>query len=120
MLRLLSGRTHRVLTGVAVAARAETAAPGDPDEGVALGPAVRLTVVVEETRVHMAPWSDEEIERYVAGGDPMDKAGSYAIQEVGDTKVSGYEGSFDNVVGLPLAVTRRLLAEAGVVQPPET
>jgi septum formation protein len=71
----------------------------------------------------MAPWTDEQIAAYVASGEPMDKAGSYAIQEVGDRFVTQIEGTFDNVVGLPLDRTRRMLAEAGVdlpeAQPPE-
>jgi septum formation protein len=109
MLRLLSGSRHQVLTGVAVAASHGTAA--------------MLAVEVETTHVHMAPWTDEQIAAYVASGEPMDKAGSYAIQEVGDRFVTQIEGTFDNVVGLPLDRTRRMLAEAGVdlpeAQPPE-
>lgn len=109
MLRLLSGSRHQVLTGVAVAASHGTAA--------------MLAVEVETTHVHMAPWTDEQIAVYVASGEPMDKAGSYAIQEVGDRFVTQIEGTFDNVVGLPLDRTRRMLAEAGVdlpeAQPPE-
>jgi septum formation protein len=65
----------------------------------------------------MAPWTDEQIEAYVASGEPMDKAGSYAIQEVGDRFVTEIEGRFDNVVGLPVARTRRMLAEAGLDLP---
>lgn len=113
MLRTLSGTRHQVLTGVAVAT------------ADASGTAATLAVEVATTHVHMAPWTDEEIDAYVASGEPMDKAGSYAIQEIGDRKVTRIEGSFDNVVGLPLALTRRMLAEAGVevgvevAQPPE-
>jgi septum formation protein len=104
MLGLLSGSRHQVLTGVAVAA--------------SWGTAARLEVAVEVTHVHMREWSDDEITAYVASGEPMDKAGSYAIQEVGDRFVSHIEGSFDNVVGLPVDVVRRMLAEVGL-QPPE-
>jgi len=103
MLRLLSGSRHQVLTGVAVAWA----------DGGAAGRAVE----VEVTHVHMASWTDEQIEAYVASGEPMDKAGSYAIQEVGDRFVTEVEGSFDNVVGLPVARTRRLLADAGLDLP---
>jgi septum formation protein len=113
MLGLLSGSRHQVLTGVAVAwASADATAAG-------------LAVEVETTHVHMAPWTDEQIAAYVSSGEPMDKAGSYAIQEVGDRFVTRIEGTFDNVVGLPMARTRRMLAEAGVDlpgpgdQPPE-
>ncbi|MEZ5205176.1 MAG: Maf family protein [Acidimicrobiales bacterium] len=102
MLRALSGTRHKVLTGVAV---------GRVD---ASGTASSVDVEVAVTHVHMAPWTDEEIAAYVATGEPMDKAGSYAIQaEVGDRKVERIEGDFDNVVGLPMAVVRRLLGEVG-------
>ena len=119
MLRLLSGSRHQVLTGVAVA--------------WACDGATALEVEVETTHVHMAPWTEEQIAAYVASGEPMDKAGSYAIQEVGDRFVTRIEGSFDNVVGLPVERTRRMLAatpldlaiagsrspEVGGDQPPE-
>jgi len=109
MLRLLSGSRHQVLTGVAVASSTGTAAT--------------LSVEVETTHVHMAQWTEDQITAYVASGEPMDKAGSYAIQEVGDRFVTRIEGSFDNVVGLPVDRTCRMLAEAGVDlpddQPPE-
>ena len=76
MLGLLSGSRHQVLTGVAVAwASADATAAG-------------LAVEVETTHVHMAPWTDEQIAAYVSSGEPMDKAGSYAIQEVGDRFVN--------------------------------
>ena len=105
MLRLLSGSRHQVLTGVAVA--------------WADGGAAGLDVEVEITHVHMAAWTDAQIAAYVASGEPMDKAGSYAIQEVGDRFVTRIEGSFDNVVGLPVARTRRMLAAAGLELPGE-
>ncbi|MCU1369931.1 MAG: hypothetical protein JWO77_1125 [Ilumatobacteraceae bacterium] len=110
MLHLLSGSRHQVLTGVAVAwAGAGSVAAG-------------LAVEVETTHVHMAVWTDEQIDAYVASGEPMDKAGSYAIQEVGDRFVTRIEGRFDNVVGLPVERTRRMLVDAGLAlpdQPPE-
>ena len=102
MLRQLSGTRHQVMTGVAVAT-----ADGS-------GTAASLAVEVVTTHVHRAPWTEEEIAAYVASGEPMDKAGSYAIQEGADRKVTGLEGPFDNVVGLPLAATARLLRGAGI------
>ncbi|MEZ5137214.1 MAG: Maf family protein [Acidimicrobiales bacterium] len=102
MLRRLSGTRHQVMTGVAVAS------------ADASGTATSLAVEVVTTHVHMAPWTDEEIAAYVASGEPMDKAGSYAIQEGADRKVTRLEGPFDNVVGLPLAATARLLRGAGI------
>lgn len=112
MLRTLSGTRHQVLTGVAVARRAAGAA-----DGAVVGPAVAIDVEVVVTHVHMRRWTDDEIAAYVASGEPMDKAGSYAIQEVGDRFVERIEGRFDNVVGLPVDVARRLLTEAGLPLP---
>jgi septum formation protein len=96
MLRRLRGRWHDVLTGVAV---------------VAGGTALADT---EVTRVLMARYDDALIERYVASGSPLDKAGAYAIQDLGGALVDAIVGSYTNVVGLPLGLTRRLLAAAGV------
>ena len=83
MLRQLSGRTHEVMTGVAVR-------QGDV-----------LTSFVETTVVHFGEMSEPAIAWYVSTGEPADKAGAYAIQGRGGAFVRGIEGSFDNVVGLP-------------------
>ena len=91
MLRMLSGRTHSVFTGVAVWA-----------DGV-------MRDGVDESRVSFRQLSDEEIAEYVACGEPMDKAGAYAVQGIGAALVSGIEGAFDNIVGLPMALVRELL-----------
>jgi septum formation protein len=96
MLRRLRGRAHDVLTGVAV---------------VAGGRAVTAT---EVTRVFMARYADDLIERYAASGAPLDKAGGYAIQDFDGVLVDGLAGSYTNVVGLPLPLTARLLTAAGV------
>jgi len=66
------------------------------------------------TRVDMADASDDAIDAYVAGGEPLDKAGAYAIQGKGAALVAGFAGSYSNVVGLPLGATARLLREFGV------
>ena len=116
MLRLLSGTRHQVLTGVAVGRRSAPVLAGEPD-GAALAPAVSVEVEVVVTHVHMRVWTDDEIAAYVASGEPMDKAGSYAIQEIGDRFVERIEGSFDNVVGLSVDVARRMLVDAGVELP---
>jgi septum formation protein len=100
MLRMLSGRTHQVLTGVAVA----VAGPAGP-------PSVQVDVAV--TEVTFASLSDDDIAWYVASGEPVDKAGAYAVQGRGAVYVTSISGSPDNVVGLPLALTRRLLEAAG-------
>jgi septum formation protein len=106
MLRRLRGRAHEVITGVAVV----DAASGRSE----------TTAVV--TRVLMAPASDAALDAYVAGGEPLDKAGGYAIQGEGAALVAGFVGSYSNVVGLPLAETARLLAAFGapVTFPRET
>jgi len=98
MLRRLRGRTHEVLTGVAVI-------------DVAGGRVFRDT---EITRVTMARYPDDLIERYAASGAPLDKAGAYAIQDLDGALVDTLVGSYTNVVGLPLGLTARLLAAAGV------
>jgi nucleoside triphosphate pyrophosphatase len=98
MLRRLRGREHEVITGIAVV-----------DAGS--GRAESLVVV---SRVRMTEYSDSEIDAYVATGEPLDKAGAYAIQDRGRALVAGHTGSFSNVVGLPLEETARLLAAFGV------
>jgi septum formation protein len=99
MLRLLSGREHDVLTGVAVVAKDE------PE---------RLVSGVERTIVRMAPLTPEEIAWYVATGEPRDKAGAYAIQELASLFVAGVVGNPSNVVGLPVPLAYRLLLTAGL------
>lgn len=98
MLSRLSGRTHEVHTGVAIAGRA-----GDS------------TVV--RTRVTFRTLSAGEIDWYVGTGEPLDKAGSYAIQGKGGFMVASVEGSPTNVIGLPLGETLALLSRAGVPLP---
>ena len=85
MLRRLSGRTHRVCTGVCVIF------PGGGRE-----------VFHGTTEVTFLPLDDAEISRYFSKVNPLDKAGAYGIQEHGDLIISGIEGSFDNVMGLPV------------------
>ena len=91
MLRLLSGRTHRVITGVALVT-------ADDAE-----------VAVEDTAVRFLALSDEEIAAYVATGESMDKAGAYAIQGRAARWIPRIEGCYFNVVGLPLALVSKLL-----------
>jgi septum formation protein len=91
MLRQLSGREHEVLTGLAIMS----------DKGVA--------IEVCRTRVWVNPLSDEEIEEYVASGEPADKAGAYGIQGRGSRFIDRIQGSYSNVIGLPVALVYRLL-----------
>ncbi len=97
MLEQLSGREHEVLTGVAVTCAARDF----------------RRVEVERTRVRFAELSAAEIEWYVASGEPLDKAGSYGVQGLGALFVTGLDGNYSNVVGLPLPLVYRLLREAG-------
>ena len=91
MLRLLSGREHSVVTGICLVS----------DQGAASSH--------EETRVHFTALSDREIEDYVASGEPMDKAGAYAIQGLASKFINRIEGDYFNVVGLPIALVYRHL-----------
>jgi len=92
MLRLLSGRRHEVLTGVALV-RAETG---------------RAVVGVERTRVRFAAMTDEEIAWHVETGDVLDKAGAYAVQGRAALFIEGIEGDYWNVVGLPVRLVYEL------------
>lgn len=101
MLRYLRGREHTVITGVAVAA------PGGTD----------VFADFSETQGRMRDYTDEEIEAYIATGDPLDKAGAYGIQNRVFHPVEEVRGCGLNVVGLPLCLVDRLLREAGVFIP---
>ena len=100
MLMRLRGRSHRVSTGVAV-----------------LTAAGALAETVLTTEVAMAPISNEAIAGYVATGEPLDKAGAYGIQGRAAAFVARIDGSWTNVVGLPLVETLDLLRDAGVEVP---
>ena len=91
MLRMLSGRTHRVITGVAVAT------------------AERTEVAAEVTGVQFVTISSKEIAAYIATGEPMDKAGAYGIQGLAAKWIPRVEGCYFNVVGLPLALVTTML-----------
>jgi len=95
-LRLLAGRTHRVITAVALA--------WGRDEALA----------ISVSRVHFASVGDDEIARYVAGGEPFGKAGAYAIQSAAAAWISHIEGSYSGIMGLPLYETAQLLRQARV------
>ncbi len=96
MLRTLAGREHEVATGIAWI-----------HEG-------KVFTDVETTRVFFAPMTEEEIAAYVATGEPLDKAGAYAIQGQAAVFIDSIAGSFSNVVGLPLYAVCRLAGKAGV------
>jgi septum formation protein len=96
MLHRLRGRWHEVVTGVAVVGR------GREESAAAV------------SRVLMDAVDDRTIDEYVATGEPLDKAGAYAIQGVGGRLIRGLVGSYTNVIGLPLETTRQLLGSVGV------
>jgi septum formation protein len=96
MLRLLSGRTHRVITAVALVT------------------AQRTEVAAEVTGVRFLTLSDQEIADYIATGEPMDKAGAYAIQGRAARWIPRITGDYFNVVGLPLALVTTMLESVGI------
>jgi len=100
MLRSLSGRSHRVLTGYAVFDRRSGA----------------TVAGVVSTLVRFKELTEEEIAGYIATGEPLDKAGAYAIQGIGAFMVLGIEGSYTNVVGLPLCEVVEVLERLGAVR----
>jgi septum formation protein len=100
MLRALAGREHEVVTGLCVMAQG------------------RARSGHERTRVRFATMTDDEIARYVASGEPLDKAGAYHIDGLGAAYVVSVSGSPSNVAGLPARLAVLLLAEAGVLLSP--
>jgi len=101
MLRALRGRSHQVYTGVAL----RDFATGE----------VQTALVV--TTVHMRDYTDEEIEAYIARGEPFDKAGGYGVQDTRFRPVQRLEGCLTNVVGLPLCAVSAMLRAKGVAVP---
>ena len=102
MLRLLSGRRHAVITAVALVGSA-----GAAD--------VSVDTRIETTTVEFAALSDAEIEWYIATREPMDKAGGYAIQGLASRFVTRVEGSYSNVVGLPISLVYQMCTKAGLL-----
>jgi len=98
MLSLIAGRWHEVYTGVCVLNLADG----------------REETLLECSKVHLVPLAEAEIAAYVATGEPMDKAGAYAIQGLGGAFIDEITGSPSNVMGLPLAQTRALMQRFGV------
>jgi septum formation protein len=107
MLRMLSGRTHQVITGVCLVH------PDNADLDKLRSEDPQVSVASETTLVVMNELSDKEIREYVETGEPMDKAGAYAIQGIASRWIPRIEGDYSNVVGLPVALAYRLLREKG-------
>lgn len=98
MLHSLSGRWHQVYTGVSV-----VDAKG------------KLHCEADVTDVHFEPMTDDAIRRYIATNEPMDKAGAYAVQGIAGLWIDELRGSHTNVIGLPMALTRRMLEACGLL-----
>lgn len=98
MLKLLSGREHEVFTGVCII----DAATGESE------------AAVDRTGVVFRELTDTEIDEYIATGEPMDKAGAYGIQGGAGKFVAGLNGSYENVMGFPVALVAQMLAKFGV------
>ena len=100
MLRCLSGREHQVYTGVSCVA---------PDGAFHSG--------VDTSTVRFCAMSDAEIRAYIASGEPMDKAGAYALQGLAGAWIESVSGTPSGVIGLPLPLTRKLLTACGLTVP---
>ena len=99
IIRSLAGNWHHVYTGITVI---------NTRSG-------RILRNVDKTRVHLVPMTEQEIDAYVATGEPLDKAGAYGIQGMGGIFVDRIDGSYSNVVGLPMSMLRIMLAQVGGV-----
>jgi len=99
MLRLLSGRTHEVTTAVSL-----------------IAPGTLAETRASTTKVHFREIAEAEVQQYVAGDEPMDKAGAYAIQGGASRWTDRIEGEFSNVVGLPLSLVTEMLRTTGLMK----
>jgi septum formation protein len=118
MLRRLSGRQHEVTTGVCLVGRGQETGhrergtgKGDGGTGNRRQEGTFEDVRSATTQVFFSELSDEEIEEYIATGEPMDKAGAYAIQGAASRWIPRIEGCYFNVVGLPVPLVWRMLRE---------
>jgi septum formation protein len=105
MLRMLSGRTHEVYTGLCCIGHARSKTAGAGPETI-----VGHTV----SKVTFRPMSEEEIRAYVKTGDPLDKAGAYGIQGIGSVFIEKIEGDFYSIMGLPMNLLYQMLLKFGV------
>ena len=105
MLRSLSGKTHQVITAVCLLGPRHNAKHTPEFEDTRS----------ETTKVTITPITDNEIRAYIENGEPMDKAGAYAIQGIASRWIPRIEGDYSNVVGLPLSLVYRMLRHHGVI-----
>lgn len=121
MIKRLQGKKHSVFTGVTLIAAPQLGAENFDETGCfnkmgTFNKAEKdILSFYEETKVSVYPMSDEEIRRYIATGEPMDKAGAYGIQGAFAAYVKGIEGDYNNVVGLPVARVYQELRKAGYI-----
>jgi septum formation protein len=115
MLRLLSGRSHQVITGVCLIGPDASTRGSLTTRNPQLANSLE-DVRSESTTVTFAQLTQADIDYYVSTGEPMDKAGAYAIQGIASRWISRVEGDYSNVVGLPVALVYRMLREHGVVE----
>jgi len=109
MLRVLSGRAHQVVTGVCLVSPRLRTEDRQPEAGFE-------DIRSETTLVTVDPLGDDDIHAYVSTGEPMDKAGAYAIQGRASRWVSRIEGDYFNVVGLPVSLVYKMLRERGAIE----
>ncbi|WP_369411876.1 Maf family protein [Polynucleobacter parvulilacunae] len=98
ILNMLSGKVHEVLTAVAIT----------------VSPTQKPTLLLQVSRVQFAELTPEQIDAYIASGEPFGKAGAYGIQGLGSTFIPSIEGSYSGIMGLPLCETQKLLEIAGL------
>ena len=120
MLTLLSGREHMVMTAVCLVnpsgpAAFQSAQAGKAGDYVQTTQSSRIQTAVARTTVEFAPLGEADIDWYIASGEPMDKAGAYAIQGLASRFITRIDGSYSNVVGLPVAVVYDLCKQAGLL-----
>jgi len=113
MLHLLSGRSHQVITGVCLLGPQKTG----PQKSVASGQSVPCfeDIRSETTQVTMCSLTADDIRSYIATGEPMDKAGAYAIQGIASRWIPRIEGDYFNVVGLPVSLVYRMMGEHNAI-----
>lgn len=116
MLKLLQGNTHQVYTGVTfVYDEGSSAEEGSFTDGLRKREPARIHTFYAVTDVVMVPMTDAEIEAYVQTGEPMDKAGAYAIQGRCAVYIKEIHGEYNNVVGFPIAKTMKEIKELGII-----
>ncbi len=111
MLQMLSGNWHEVLTGVALLKKSESSAATDDKNPKSQIPNLKSIVGIQKTKVKFAKMTDAQIEFLIEHGEPLDKAGAYAVQAQAALFIEQIQGDYWNVVGLPVNLVHELLKE---------